>query len=159
MDLRDYRPADHRAYLGWLGASAEAYNVKEQIYSSPHASLGLLKTLNFVRMFRDIHWEMTKAYIIKQTKHPVATGGTPITSWLPNQLGATMEYQEDTVKRIEELGGSSALGVADAAQYDYMRIQLLAKLDTLKQEVAGLQKDEGFDKEEQELSEFEERTR
>jgi len=40
-----------------------------------------------------------------------------------------------------------------------MRIQLLAKLDTLKQEVAGLQKDEGFDKEEQELSEFEERKR
>lgn len=47
--------------------------------------------LNAVRKWRSIHWDMTKSYIIANTKFDVATGGTPITTWLPNQLGATLE--------------------------------------------------------------------
>ena len=38
-----------------------------------------------------MHWNMTKSYIIANTKHPKATGGTPITTWLPNQFLAVME--------------------------------------------------------------------
>jgi len=51
----------------------------------------LLSTLDKIRLIRSMHWKMTKSYIIKNTKHAKATGGTPITTWLPNQLGATME--------------------------------------------------------------------
>jgi len=40
---------------------------------------------------------MTKAYIIMKSKHPMATGGTPIISWLPNQLLTILEM-------IEKLG-------------------------------------------------------
>ena len=46
-----------------------------------------------------MHWNVTKSYIITKTKHPKATGGTPITTWLPNQLFAVME----NMKRIEEI--------------------------------------------------------
>ena len=53
-------------------------------------------------MFRKKHWNLTKKYIIQSTKHPVATGGTPITTWLPNQLGATLQYMDEVVQKIEE---------------------------------------------------------
>lgn len=155
--LRQYRPADHRAYLVWLESAAGAFSVKDQIYSDPRSCLALLRVLNVVRMFRDIHWEMTKAYIIRQTKHPTATGGTPITSWLPNQLGATMEYMEDTIARVEHLGGATAFDEHEAEQYDLLHIQLLSKLDSLKAEVTGLQTADQFDAKEQLLDEFESR--
>ena len=52
-------------------------------------------------MFRKKHWNLTKKYIIENTKHPVATGGTPITTWLPNQLGATLEYMQEVIDNIK----------------------------------------------------------
>ena len=42
--------------------------------------------------FRHMHWGMVKKYIIDNTKYPRATGGTPITTWLPNNMGAALEY-------------------------------------------------------------------
>ena len=33
----------------------------------------------------------TREYILKKTSHPVATGGSPIVTWLPNQLQAVMQ--------------------------------------------------------------------
>jgi indoleamine 2,3-dioxygenase len=39
-----------------------------------------------------MHWGMVKKYIIDNTKYPKATGGTPITTWLPNNMGAALEY-------------------------------------------------------------------
>jgi len=47
---------------------------------------------------------MTKSYIIANTKYDVATGGTPITTWLPNQLGATLEYMTNCIERVEKNG-------------------------------------------------------
>jgi len=34
---------------------------------------------------------MVKSYIIENIKYPKATGGTPITTWLPNNIGAVLE--------------------------------------------------------------------
>lgn len=60
-----------------------------------------MRVLDGIKNFRSQHWSMTKSYILNQTKHPKATGGTPITTWLPNQLGATLEYMEELSKSIE----------------------------------------------------------
>lgn len=51
--------------------------------------------------FRHTHWGMVKAYIIANTKHPKATGGTPITTWLPNQMGACLEMCQFYMKNIK----------------------------------------------------------
>lgn len=44
-----------------------------------------------IREFRHRHWNFVKEYILKHTTHPVATGGSPIITWLPNQLDGVLE--------------------------------------------------------------------
>jgi indoleamine 2,3-dioxygenase len=44
---------------------------------------------------------MVKKYIIDNTKYPKATGGTPITTWLPNQIGACLEQCQMFIQNIE----------------------------------------------------------
>jgi indoleamine 2,3-dioxygenase len=46
-------------------------------------------------------WNLTKEYIIKRTKHPVATGGSPIVTWLPNQLDAVLRQMLVTEAGID----------------------------------------------------------
>ena len=36
------------------------------------------------------HWCFAREYILKRTSHPTATGGSPIVTWLPNQLQAVL---------------------------------------------------------------------
>jgi len=50
-----------------------------------------LSNVDQIRAFRHRHWNFTKSYIIKHTQHAVATGGSPITTWLPNQLGTVLD--------------------------------------------------------------------
>ena len=58
-----------------------------------------LAIIDQVREFRARHWNFTKGkiiinkteYIIKHSTHPVATGGSPIVTWLPNQLGVVLD--------------------------------------------------------------------
>ena len=52
-----------------------------------------LANVDRVREFRQRHWNFTKEYILKHTKHPVATGGSPIVTWLPNQLAAVLKVR------------------------------------------------------------------
>lgn len=46
--------------------------------------------LDQVREFRWRHWCFAREYILKRTSHPTATGGSPIVTWLPNQLSAVL---------------------------------------------------------------------
>jgi len=39
-----------------------------------------------------------REYILKHTTHPTATGGSPIITWLPNQLSAVLSLMEDVAK-------------------------------------------------------------
>ncbi|CAG8688074.1 9712_t:CDS:2, partial [Ambispora leptoticha] len=50
-----------------------------------------LANMDQIRAFRHRHWNFTKEYIIKHTNHPVATGGSPIVTWLPNQLSTVLQ--------------------------------------------------------------------
>ena len=53
-----------------------------------------MEGLDQVREFRNRHWSFTKEYILRHTRHPVATGGSPIVTWLPNQLGVVLMRME-----------------------------------------------------------------
>jgi len=109
-DFRDYRPSNHRQFLAWVRSRSLEAGVKAFALDRGHGDgdgdgdgdgkgdgsvtesrqLWLL-VLNQVRDFRWRHWCFAKEYILKNTGHPTATGGSPIVTWLPNQLGAVLE--------------------------------------------------------------------
>ena len=45
-------------------------------------------------------WMFFLKYIMQNTKYPKATGGTPIISWLPNQIKAVMKEMRHIIKII-----------------------------------------------------------
>jgi indoleamine 2,3-dioxygenase len=98
-DFRTYRPATHNAFLTWTEQQADKLDVVA--YAKQNGESGALMLLAFdqVREFRDRHWKFTytlfltnrKEYILRHSNHPVATGGSPIVTWLPNQLNAILD--------------------------------------------------------------------
>jgi hypothetical protein len=77
-DFRQYRPGNHREFLEAVRGSAEKYKLKEFALGDSLSAALYLQALDQVRDFRWRHWCFTREYILKQTKHPTATGGSPI---------------------------------------------------------------------------------
>lgn len=71
-----------------------------------------IKVLDQVRDFRWRHWCFAREYILKRTSHPTATGGSPIVTWLPNQLAAVM----DEMVHVYEAAGSSGGGLGEEVE-------------------------------------------
>ena len=92
QDFRSYRPKPHREFLAYVRDRARELGVREYCtrrgVETPVLYLRLLDT---VRSFRWRHWLFAREYIIRRSKHPTATGGSPIVTWLPNQLFAVMD--------------------------------------------------------------------
>lgn len=156
-DLRYYRPVDHRNYLTWLQDAANDCGIAEVALTSQRTSLSLLRNLDCVQRFRSMHWTMTKKYIIEQTKHPVATGGTPITTWLPNNLLATVEYMEEVHKHLETMlvQEKDELSIVERDLFESIAANLDARSNRVTGEVSALQNQ--F-KEPQKMEEFLHRT-
>ncbi|KGQ05146.1 Indoleamine 2,3-dioxygenase 1 [Beauveria bassiana D1-5] len=143
-DFRKYRPSNHKAFLQFAKERSEELNLRTFALglkgSSPLASdeeRDLLRNsrslwlqiLNQVRDFRWRHWCFAREYILKRTSHPTATGGSPIVTWLPNQLFAVLDEMAVIHKTGQEDGkglGATAEDVMDAA---------LRQRDTLQKEV------------------------
>jgi indoleamine 2,3-dioxygenase len=152
-DLRDYRPKDHRAYLEWIQKAAAQAKIKDTALSSSRSALALLENLSMVAKFRGQHWSMTKMYILNHTKFPRATGGTPITTWLPNQLGATLEYMCSVYEVVEKLKNQGD-HLTDEEEQSFYTIGagLQKHIRKIKDEVNKLQHEEGF--KDQDVEEF-----
>ena len=99
-DFRSYRPIDHNRFLAEVNTRSSAVAFRDQATSTPDLAVWYLANVDLVREFRQRHWNFTKEYIIRHSDHPVATGGSPITTWLPNQLGAVMRIMEGVDERI-----------------------------------------------------------
>ena len=56
--------------------------------------------------FRNGHWQFVQKYIMANTKYAMATGGTPITSWIPNQILSVIRQMEDVIAAIAKLGAT-----------------------------------------------------
>jgi indoleamine 2,3-dioxygenase len=82
--MRAYRPLNHQAYINWCGSENKATNFSKYCQEDNYSALLVLRNIHSTFRFRHQHWIMTKQYIINNTKYPRATGGTPITTWLPN---------------------------------------------------------------------------
>jgi indoleamine 2,3-dioxygenase len=108
-DFRAYRPGNHRDFLEWVHDRADEVQLKDFALEDSKSAAIYLQALNQVRDFRWRHWCFTREYILKQTKHKTATGGSPIVTvssiyiwipigcssnvfqWLPNQLQAVLD--------------------------------------------------------------------
>ena len=120
-DFRSYRPKPHREFLAWVMSKSAEVGVKEYCTRPPSGvavnektlllPILYLKLLDHVRSFRWRHWLFAREYIIKRSSHPTATGGSPIVTWLPNQLFAVMDVMEEVfvasglAKLVENGGG------------------------------------------------------
>ena len=135
FDLRRYRPKDHQAYIEFTAKASKCLDFKSYCLDDVESSLILLKNLNCLRMFRKKHWNLTKKYIMENTKHPVATGGTPITTWLPNQLGATLEYMQLVIYSIKE----SMVPLDQQDFFKTLKIEISDHIQTVMDEVQSLQ--------------------
>lgn len=88
QDFRRYRPPEHNQYLTLIEQESKRLKVREAtLHSNPQY---YLLNLDKIREFRTRHWNFAKEYILKHSKHPRATGGSPIVQWLPNQLQAVL---------------------------------------------------------------------
>lgn len=88
MDMRKYRPKTFQNYLEWVDEQSEniAYEISE--ICGFYGLVGMYDVLNEIHAFRNGHWQFVQKYIMMNTKYAIATGGTPITTWIPNQIGA-----------------------------------------------------------------------
>ena len=99
MDLRSYRPLCMQNFFTDLREFYKEYNIFECLKKNrDYISLVyLLRIVDEVYLFRNGHWQFVQKYIMSNTKYAFATGGTPITSWLINQIEAVLEFEKDIV--------------------------------------------------------------
>ncbi|OLY78032.1 Indoleamine 2,3-dioxygenase 1 [Smittium mucronatum] len=90
-DFRSYRPANHEAFLAYVEKESSRVGLLAYAEKDALSSALLLRNLDQIRDFRHRHWTFTVEYIIKNSDHPTATGGSPIVTWLPNQLRSVLK--------------------------------------------------------------------
>lgn len=141
-DFRSYRPEGHREWLSWLESAAESFNVREYAKRDYTSIAAYMRLLDQVRDFRNRHWNFTKEYIIKHSKHPVATGGSPITTWLPNQLSVVLDSIVEMGNAAIKAKHKVTTKMLDDDLYDIQRMLDLASVQkiSLDRDTAKLRK-------------------
>lgn len=96
-DFRSYRPKNQREFLQQLEARATLAGVRGFAMSSSARAKALYVLLvDQIREFRNRHWMFTKSYIIQRTSYDIATGGSPILQYLPNNLSVVLKVLEES---------------------------------------------------------------
>jgi indoleamine 2,3-dioxygenase len=99
-DFRSYRPRNHRVFLEHIQHRATTLGLRKFAMGDANSAAFYLANIDLIRSFRHHHWLITKEYIVKHTQHPVATGGSPIVTWLPNQLAAVLDLMDTVIDGI-----------------------------------------------------------
>ena len=105
MDLRTYRPVCIQEFFKDLRKhySARPVFLELEKEGDVNGLLYLLQIVDEIYLFRNGHWNFVQRYIMANTKFENATGGTPITSWLVNQIDAVLDYEEKIMLSIDNL--------------------------------------------------------
>ena len=109
-DLRSYRPKCVQEFFKDLQEFYKNCLIRSHLISTNNISglVYLLSIVNEVYLFRNGHWQFVQRYIMKNTKYPKATGGTPIISWIPNQIEACLKYMNVLINDINNAINSSS---------------------------------------------------
>lgn len=144
FDLRTYRPKCVQRFFTDLGETVDQWGERGlagHLFETrrSEALCHLLGILEEIYHFRNGHWQFVQKYIMSNTPYGKATGGTPITSWLPNQLRAVMNQMEWVIGCIDNLGvpaddAASAILRANKATLDHKRQLLEEQLAMVERE-------------------------
>eukprot|EP00123_Amoebidium_parasiticum_P001508 comp12618_c0_seq1/m.7656 comp12618_c0_seq1/g.7656 ORF comp12618_c0_seq1/g.7656 comp12618_c0_seq1/m.7656 type:complete len:496 (-) comp12618_c0_seq1:456-1943(-) len=138
-DFRTYRPTHHSEWLTFVDNEARKAHVREFALDSAKSSVLYLANVDRVREFRARHWNFTKEYIIRHTDHPVATGGSPIITWLPNQLNAVLRVMESVADSIDnKIVTGAKLDSATQSMFETLKSRGAAQRRVLLREVESL---------------------
>lgn len=107
MDLRSYRPTCIQRFLEDLRLEVQGLHeegvlgmlVKQNNVAGMIELAGILQEIYF---FRNGHWQFVQKYIMQNTAYSKATGGTPIISWIPNQIRSVLNALESCLDQIPE---------------------------------------------------------
>lgn len=124
LDMRQYRPKVVQNFLHDLELN---YMDIEKLDSRGLELVYLIQEQ--VHNFRNGHWMFVQKYIMENTKYQVATGGTPITTWIPNQIEAVLHYMG---KILDKLKGTDF--------YEQKYSDWLARYDVLIKQIDELKK-------------------
>lgn len=83
-DFRSYRPLKHAQFVNYIENRSKELSIRNK--SLLLCRIEYVQAMEHVRAFRTRHWSFVKKYILENSNHPVATGGSPILTYLPNQL-------------------------------------------------------------------------
>ena len=104
LDLRSYRPKCIQNFLedikNEMGNSRLFNGLKDS--NNEEGLCLLIQILDEIYYFRNGHWQFVQKYIMANTKYAKATGGTPIISWIPNQITAVLNYMNDVISLIPQ---------------------------------------------------------
>ena len=102
LDLRSYRPKCIQDFFVDLRSYYKANPILKTLEKSQNIEglIYLLKIVDEVYLFRNGHWQFVQKYIMSNTKYAFATGGTPITTWLINQIECVLEYERVIINII-----------------------------------------------------------
>ncbi|KAG7112621.1 Indoleamine 2 like protein [Verticillium longisporum] len=134
--LQVTRPSNHRAFLGYVAERAAELDVKRLVLGlGPDGAAQPLPAAADEREAllesRRLWIKILHQYILKRTSHPTATGGSPIVTWLPNQLQAVLAEMSRLYADVGGAEGDAALGDELTDVMDLVERQK----DTLQKEV------------------------
>lgn len=106
LDLRTYRPTCVQEFFKDLREHYMGQSIYKELVEKRDVEglMSLLKVVDEIYLFRNGHWQFVQRYIMENTDYPVATGGTPITSWLINQIEAVLELERKIIYSVLEMG-------------------------------------------------------
>jgi len=131
LDLRQYRPKCVQAFFNDLEVEAPTFVNKIESNGNFENMIKLLAIVEQVYFFRNGHWQFVQKYIMMNTKYAQATGGTPIISWIPNQIEAVLNYMHALIDAIGANG-------ADNEVFTKIRDEIPAKDELLNQQLEEL---------------------
>lgn len=116
IDLRKYRPQSVQSFFRDLRSAMGDRALFRHLHKSGNVEglIWLWRILDEVYRFRNGHWQFVQKYIMENTKYAKATGGTPITSWLINQIEACLQYQSEIMECLGEVASVFMLKGSDA---------------------------------------------
>lgn len=145
LELRTYRPKVIQNFFTDLCKEFDGISLKDRLLQSKKYDdlVYLLGIIDEIYMFRNGHWQFVQKYIMENTKYPKATGGTPIISWIPNQIGACLQAQVDLMKVIDEI--YDELDNEIRVLFDDLKKQSVSKCELLRLQIKELNENAQYD--------------
>ena len=104
LDLRKYRPICVQNFFEILTKEMRCAPLLKRLTKTDN-QLGmyyLMSAYEEIYFFRNGHWQFVQKFIMQNTKYAKATGGTPIISWIPNQIKAVFSAMQNLSDQMKD---------------------------------------------------------